>query len=76
MIELYNVNSEMEELQSYTKCRKAEICGLYQDDDRSCREVCELIFDRFDLWIDGFFLISPKLEMMIESDSLVFSDIM
>jgi hypothetical protein len=38
MVELDNMDTEMEQLESYTKSGKSEVGRLYEDDDRSSGE--------------------------------------
>ena len=66
MIELDDMDTTVEELESYTKCGKSKIRRLDEDHDRSYWKGSELIFDRFYLRIN-LFLHFLSLRRMIRS---------
>lgn len=78
MIELDDMYATMKELESYAKCRKSEVCRLRKYDDRSWGECEKLRFDRLYLWIYESFIriFGFEDDMVIESDFLIFFDIM
>jgi hypothetical protein len=51
MIEFDNMDTEMEQLESYAKSRKSEVGRLHEDYDRSGRKWYECIFNILDLRI-------------------------
>lgn len=75
MIKFEDMYAEVEELEADTKCRKTKIGRLYEYHDTSYGEIHKLSLYRLYLRIH---LIDTHMhtQMMIESDFLIFSDIM
>lgn len=76
MIELYDMNSAMEELEPDAESRETKIGRLDEDHDRSSRESEKLGFNRLYLWIDYFFSCHLDCLVMVKSFFTVFFDIM
>jgi hypothetical protein len=78
MIELDDMYATVKKLESDTKSRESEVRRLRKYDDRSWGECEKLRFDRLYLWIYESFIgiFSFEDDMMIESDFLIFLDIM